>query len=114
MVIKSTIPVGYCRSLYVKYAKKLATLGTTSKFRFLFSPEFLRGSKALYDSLYPSRIIVGYPKLIENPEYAEENGAIKKIAGNHMKENAETFRTTPSGRCHQGKHRHLIYGTKGG
>ena len=67
MIIKSTIPVGYCRSLYVKYAQKFKEQGwdTTRKFRLLFSPEFLRESKALYDNLYPSRIIVGYPKMIE-------------------------------------------------
>lgn len=91
MVIKSTIPVGYTRSLYVKYAKRLCALGTTAKFRLLFSPEFLRESKALYDNLYPSRIIVGYPKLIDSPEYAEENEAIKAISGNHMKEYAHIF-----------------------
>ena len=91
MVIKSTIPVGYCRSLYVKYARKFKELGwdTTHKLRLLFSPEFLRESKALYDNLYPSRIIVGYPKMIEN--YNEENEAIKAIAGNHMEEAARTF-----------------------
>ncbi len=75
MVIKSTIPVGYCRSLYVKYAKK-----GVERFNLLFSPEFLRESKALYDNLYPSRIIVGYPKIINDPEFAEENEAIKSIA----------------------------------
>lgn len=75
MVIKSTIPVGYCRSLYVKYAAK-----GISRFNLLFSPEFLRESKALYDNLYPSRIIVGYPKIIDNPEFAEENDAIRTIA----------------------------------
>lgn len=75
MVIKSTIPVGYCRSLYVKYAAKCV-----SRFNLLFSPEFLRESKALYDNLYPSRIIVGYPKIIDNPEFAEENDAIRAIA----------------------------------
>ena len=91
MVIKSTIPVGYTRNLYVKYAKKLCALGTTAKFRLLFSPEFLRESKALEDNLWPSRIIVGYPKIIDLPEYAEENEAIKAVAGNHMKEYAETF-----------------------
>lgn len=91
MVIKSTIPVGYTRSLYVKYAKRLCALGTTAKFRLLFSPEFLRESKALYDNLYPSRIIVGYPKLIDGSEYAEENEAIKAISGNHMKEYAHIF-----------------------
>ena len=91
MVIKSTIPVGYTRNLYVKYAKKLCALGTTAKFRLLFSPEFLRESKALEDNLWPSRIIVGYPKIIDSPEFAEENEAIKAVAGNHMKEYAETF-----------------------
>ena len=91
MVIKSTIPVGYCRSLYVKYAKKFKEMGwdTTHKFRLLFSPEFLRESKALYDNLYPSRIIVGYPKMIE--KFDEENEAIKAIAGNHLEEAAHTF-----------------------
>ena len=91
MVIKSTIPVGYCRSLYVKYAKKFKEMGwdTTHKFRLLFSPEFLRESKALYDNLYPSRIIVGYPKMID--KFDEENQAIKAIAGNHLDEAAHTF-----------------------
>ncbi len=91
MIIKSTIPVGYCRSLYVKYAKKFKELGwdTTRKFRLLFSPEFLRESRALYDNLYPSRIIVGYPKMIET--YDEENESIKAIAGNHLAEAAHTF-----------------------
>ncbi len=91
MVIKSTIPVGYCRSLYVKYAGKFKEMGwdTTHKFRLLFSPEFLRESKALYDNLYPSRIIVGYPKMID--KFDEENEAIKAIAGNHLEEAAHTF-----------------------
>ena len=91
MVIKSTIPVGYCRSLYVKYAKKFKEMGwdTTHKLRLLFSPEFLRESKALYDNLYPSRIIVGYPKMIDR--FDEENNAIKAIAGNHLEEAAHTF-----------------------
>ncbi|MBP3426272.1 MAG: nucleotide sugar dehydrogenase [Rikenellaceae bacterium] len=91
MIIKSTIPVGYCRSLYVKYAKKFKEMGweATRKFRLLFSPEFLRESKALYDNLYPSRIIVGYPKMIE--EFDEENKAIKAIAGNHLAEAAHIF-----------------------
>ena len=91
MIIKSTIPVGYCRNLYVKYAKKFKENGwdTTHKFRLLFSPEFLRESKALYDNLYPSRIIVGYPKMIEN--FDEENEAIKAIAGNHLEEAAHKF-----------------------
>ena len=91
MVIKSTIPVGYCRSLYVKYARKFKEMGwdATHKFRLLFSPEFLRESKALYDNLYPSRIIVGYPKMID--KFDEENQAIKAIAGNHLEEAARTF-----------------------
>ena len=75
MVIKSTIPVGYCRSLYVKYANK-----GIKKFNLLFSPEFLRESKALYDNLYPSRIIVGTPKIISNDQFGEENEAIKAVA----------------------------------
>lgn len=87
MVIKSTIPVGYTRSLYLKYAKK-----GVKKFNLLFSPEFLRESKALYDNLYPSRIIVGYPKIIERPEFAEENEAIKAVTDvEKMKEAAKTF-----------------------
>lgn len=91
MIIKSTIPVGYCRSLYVKYAKVFKEKGwdASRKFRLLFSPEFLRESKALYDNLYPSRIIVGYPKMIE--EFDEENAAIREIAGNHLEEAAHTF-----------------------
>ena len=87
MVIKSTIPVGYTRSLYLKYAKK-----GVKKFNLLFSPEFLRESKALYDNLYPSRIIVGYPKIIDRPEFAEENEAIKTVTNVEMlKEAAKTF-----------------------
>ena len=87
MVIKSTIPVGYTRSLYLKNAKK-----GVKKFNLLFSPEFLRESKALYDNLYPSRIIVGYPKLIDRPEFAEENEAIKSVTDVEMlKEAAKTF-----------------------
>ena len=91
MVIKSTIPVGYCRSLYVKYARLFKERGydVTRKLRLLFSPEFLRESKALYDNLYPSRIIVGYPKMIE--QFDEENKAICAIAGNHLEEAAHTF-----------------------
>ena len=91
MIIKSTIPVGYCRSLYVKYAKIFKEKGwdASRKLRLLFSPEFLRESMALYDNLYPSRIIVGYPKMIE--EFSEENEAIRAIAGNHLEEAAHTF-----------------------
>ena len=87
MVIKSTIPVGYCRSLYLKYANK----GIES-FNLLFSPEFLRESKALYDNLYPSRIIVGYPKLIADERFKEENEAIRRIADIlALEEAAHTF-----------------------
>ena len=91
MVIKSTVPVGYCRSLYVKYAQVFRENGwdASRKLRLLFSPEFLRESMALYDNLYPSRIIVGYPKMIE--ACAEENDAIRTIAGNHLEEAAHTF-----------------------
>ncbi len=74
MVIKSTIPVGYTRNLYVQYAAK-----GVNKFNLLFSPEFLRESKALYDNLYPSRIIVGSPKIIDRPEFVEENKAIRQV-----------------------------------
>lgn len=85
MVIKSTIPVGYCRSLYMKYAAK-----GVKQFNLLFSPEFLRESKALYDNLYPSRIIVGYPKLI--PQFPEENEAIRKVTDvEKLRMAAETF-----------------------
>ena len=87
MVIKSTIPVGYTRNLYVKYAQK-----GVKKFNLLFSPEFLRESKALYDNLYPSRIIVGYPKIIDRPEFAEENSTIRSVTDVTMlQEAAKTF-----------------------
>ncbi len=91
MVIKSTIPVGYCRSLYVKYAKVFRDTPALQgkKFNLLLSPEFLRESKALYDNLYPSRIIVGYPKQIEGRD--EENEAIRAIAGEHLEEKAKEF-----------------------
>ena len=79
MVIKSTIPVGYCRSLYVKYAQQ-----GVKRFNLLFSPEFLRESKALYDNLYPSRIIVGYPKVIEDGQFGIENNAIKSLSLIHI------------------------------
>lgn len=87
MVIKSTIPVGYTRNLYLKYAAK-----GVKQFNLLFSPEFLRESKALYDNLYPSRIIVGYPKLIDGEGYAEENKVISTVTDvERMKEAAKTF-----------------------
>ena len=87
MVIKSTIPVGYTRSLYLKYARK-----GTKQFNLLFSPEFLRESKALYDNLYPSRIIVGCPHIIDRPEFEEENNAILAVTDvERMHEAAHTF-----------------------
>ena len=87
MVIKSTIPVGYCRSLYLKYAER-----GVGRFNLLFSPEFLRESKALYDNLYPSRIIVGIPKIIRNDEFSAENEAIERVADlPKLEEAAHTF-----------------------
>ena len=96
MVIKSTIPVGYCRSLYVKYALKFLTDPALKgkKFNLLFSPEFLRESKALYDNLYPSRIIVGYPKILpadRNKKWDEENAAITAIGNPEAEEKAKQF-----------------------
>ena len=96
MIIKSTIPVGYCRSLYVKYALKFLTDPSLKgkKFNLLFSPEFLRESKALYDNLYPSRIIVGYPKLLptsQDKKWDEENAAIDAIGNPKAEEFAHTF-----------------------
>lgn len=87
MVIKSTIPVGYCRSLYVKYAAKCV-----SQFNLMFFPEFLRESKALYDNLYPSRIIAGTPKIINRPEFVEENSAILAVTDiEKLDKSAHTF-----------------------
>ncbi|MDE6096957.1 MAG: nucleotide sugar dehydrogenase [Muribaculaceae bacterium] len=110
MVIKSTIPVGYCRNLYVKYAKKFnegqflrnvlvtdtngkqTTENGQQTFNLLFFPEFLRESKALYDNLYPSRIIAGVPKLIDDPRFSEENTAIETVADlPRLNEAAHTF-----------------------
>ena len=87
MVIKSTIPVGYTRSLYLRYANR-----GIKRFNLLFAPEFLRESKALYDNLYPSRIIVGYPKIIDKPEFSEENTAINAVADvNFLEQKAHQF-----------------------
>lgn len=93
MVIKSTIPVGYTRSLYVKYSSQFLYKPELKgkRFNLLFSPEFLRESKALYDNLYPSRIIVGYPKIIDGIEYTEENIAINTIGNPKAEEYAKIF-----------------------
>ena len=93
MVIKSTIPVGYCRSLYLKYAELFARRGWAErKLRLLFSPEFLRESKALYDNLYPSRIIVGFPKMLNAEDEDERhNEAIRRVASDDLEEAAHTF-----------------------
>ena len=96
MVIKSTIPVGYTRSLYVKYALQFLTNPSLKgkHFNLLFSPEFLRESKALEDNLYPSRIIVGYPKTLpsdQNKKWDEENAAIEAIGNPQAEEYAKTF-----------------------
>ena len=93
MVIKSTIPVGYCRSLYKKYALQFLLKPELKgkKFNLLFSPEFLRESKALYDNLYPSRIIVGYPKILTGNEFDEENAAIEAIGNPEIERYAKTF-----------------------
>ncbi|MBP5479658.1 MAG: nucleotide sugar dehydrogenase, partial [Bacteroidaceae bacterium] len=93
MVIKSTIPVGYCRSLYKKYALQFLLKPELKgkKFNLLFSPEFLRESKALYDNLYPSRIIVGYPKILTGNEFDEENAAIQAIGNPDIETYAKTF-----------------------
>ncbi len=89
MVIKSTIPVGYTRNLYVQYASK-----GVKKFNLLFSPEFLRESKALYDNLYPSRIIVGSPKIIDRPEFEEENNTIRQVTDvEYLQKKAKEFAT---------------------
>ena len=88
MVIKSTIPVGYCRSLYVKYAENSNVSGY---FNLLFSPEFLRESKALYDNLYPSRIIVGYPKMLRGAEYEQENKLITSVCNPKIQDYALQF-----------------------
>ena len=114
MVIKSTIPVGYCRSLYVKYAEKFRTSPALAgkKFNLLFSPEFLRESKALYDNLYPSRIIVGFPKLIAGLD--EENRAIKEIAGEQLEEKSARVCSVASGRGYQAGCGYAVYGYEGG
>ena len=110
MAIKSTIPVGYCRGLYLKYARK-----GVKKPNLLFSPEFLRESMALYDNLYPSRIIVGYPKLIDSEQFDEENEAIKVIANiPALREGCAYFCRIASGRCNQGRYSYAFYGYQGG
>ena len=101
MIIKSTIPVGYTRSLYIKYAQQFLHNPELEgkKFNLLFSPEFLRESKALYDNLYPSRIIVGYPKIIEGTEFTEENTAIKCHQQSQCGRICQNFRSIAPTRC---------------
>lgn len=110
MVIKSTIPVGYCRSLYLKYSNSGAT-----QFNLMFFPEFLRESKALYDNLYPSRIIAGVPKVIPLPKFKEENDAILKVTDLARMEEASTHICGASeAGCAQGRHSGALYGHEGG
>ena len=113
MVIKSTIPVGYCRSLYVKYALKFLTDPALKdkKFNLLFSPEFLRESKALYDNLYPSRIIVGYPKI------QQEMGRGECCHHRHRQPRGrgkgQDLRIIASTGCDKGEYRHPVHGNDG-
>ena len=111
MVIKSTIPVGYCRSLYVKYAAR-----GVKRFNLLFSPEFLRESKALYDNLYPSRIIVGVPKMMDDGRFAEENRERRHQGDSRHAQAGRSrahIRRPASGRSYKGRHRHPVHGAEG-